>query len=177
MTELPANRASTRVATIIRAPRQAVYRACLDPDTLAAWRVPDTMTGHVEVFEAREGGRYRMSLTYQDREHAPAGKTAGHTDTFQGRFVELVPDEKIVEVVEFDAPDPRFAGEMTITTRFSDTTSGTEVSIRCEDIPAGIRPEDNEVGTKQALQKLATLLVSMITGICQGADQGNLPAA
>jgi len=38
---------------------------------------------------------------------------------------------------------------------FTDTDEGTEITVLCQDIPAGIRPEDNEMGSKQALQKLA----------------------
>jgi uncharacterized protein YndB with AHSA1/START domain len=132
MTESP--RASTQVSAIIKAARKAVYQACLDPDALAAWRVPDSMKGEVHVFEAREGGMYRMSLTYQDPAQAPGGKTSRDTDTFQGRFVEMVPDEKIVEMVVFETEDPRFAGDMKITTRFADTDEGTRVTILCENI-------------------------------------------
>ncbi len=151
-------RASTRVSRIIKAPRRAVYKACLDPDAVASWRVPDNMTAHVYVFDPREGGTYRMSLTYRDPKQSPGGKTSEDTDTFQGRFVELVPDEKIVEAIEFDSRDPAFAGEMKMTTRLVDADGGTEITILCQDLPPGIRPEDNEEGTRQALQKLAALL-------------------
>ena len=151
-------RASTRVSRIIKAPRQAVYRACLDPDALAAWRAPDNMEGRMHAFDPREGGTYRMSLTYRDRRQSPGGKTSEDTDTFQGRFVELVPDEKIVEAVTFDSSDPAFAGEMKITTSLADAGGGTEITILCQDLPPGIRPEDNEMGTRQSLRKLAVIL-------------------
>ena len=149
---------STKVSRIIKAPRRAVYKACLDPDALAKWRVPENMTAHVHAFEAREGGTYRMSLNYQDPQQSPGGKTSEDTDTFQGRFVELVPDEKIVEAIEFESHDPGFAGEMKMTTRLADGEDGTEVTMLCENLPAGIRPEDNETGTRQSLRKLAALL-------------------
>ncbi|MFL5385322.1 MAG: SRPBCC domain-containing protein [Longimicrobiaceae bacterium] len=71
-------RASTKVSRIIRAPRPAIYRACLDPDALAAWRVPDGMTARVHAFDGREGGTYRMSLTYADPADAP-GKWPSRT--------------------------------------------------------------------------------------------------
>jgi uncharacterized protein YndB with AHSA1/START domain len=150
--------ASTNVSKIIRAPRHAVYKACLDPGALAKWRVPDNMTARVHAFEAREGGVYRMSLSYRNPQQSPGGKTSEDTDTFQGRFVELVPDEKIVEAIEFESHDPGFAGEMKMTTRLADTKNGTEVTILCEGLPSGVRPEDNETGTRQSLQKLAALL-------------------
>src|SRR5450755_1387710 len=132
MTEPFVGRASTQVSKIIKASRTAIYQACLDPDALASWRVPDNMKGQVHVFDAREGGTFRMSLTYMDRERSPGGKTSEGTDTFQGRFVELVPDEKIVELIEFESQDPRFAGVMKMTTSLADTAEGTEVTVRCE---------------------------------------------
>jgi uncharacterized protein YndB with AHSA1/START domain len=148
----------TSVTRLIRAPREAVYRACLDPEALAAWRVPDNMVGHVHAFDAREGGVLRMSLTYLDADQSPRGKTSQDTDTFQSRFVELVPGEKIVEAIEFESEDPRFSGEMTITTTLADAAMGTDVTILCQGLPAGVRPEDNEMGTRQSLQKLAALV-------------------
>jgi len=44
--------------------------------------VPAGMTSHVHAFDAREGGSFRISLTYD----APAGigKTTAHTDMFYG---------------------------------------------------------------------------------------------
>jgi uncharacterized protein YndB with AHSA1/START domain len=158
MPELSAKRASTRVRTMVKAERRAVYRAFLDPHAMAAWLSPDNMTGHVHAFTAREGGRFRMTLRYQDPEHAPGGKTTEDTDTFQGRFVELVPYEKIVEVVEFKSQDAAFRAEMGLTARFVDADGGTEITILSEDIPAGIRPEDNELGCQESLEKLAALL-------------------
>jgi uncharacterized protein YndB with AHSA1/START domain len=158
MTEPTSKGASTRVSRIIRAPRKAVYEALLDRDAVASWLSPETMTGHVHTFDPREGGKFRMSLTYQDPKHSPGGKTSEDTDTFQGRFVELVPDEKIVWVTEFESQDPGFAGEMRITFSLADADGGTEVVVLCEDIPKGVRLEDNEMGSRSSLQKLAAFL-------------------
>ena len=101
---------------------------------------------------------FRISLTYKDPPQSPAGKTSEGVDTFEGRFLELVPDEKIVEVIEFESGDPGFQGEMKVTTCFAGTYEGTQVTVLFEDIPAPIRPEDNRAGTEQSLQKLAALL-------------------
>jgi uncharacterized protein YndB with AHSA1/START domain len=86
------------------APRSAIYRALLDAGAIAKWRVPDGMTSHVHEFDAREGGSFRVSLTYD----APnrRGKSAQHTDTYHGRFVKLVANEQVVEVFEFETADP-----------------------------------------------------------------------
>src|SRR6266568_2917738 len=95
---------STRVRRHINAPRAKVYRAPVDADAIAKWKVPTGMTCHVHTFEGREGGAFRISLTYD----APtaAGKTTARTDTYRGRFVELVPNERVVEVDEFETADP-----------------------------------------------------------------------
>jgi uncharacterized protein YndB with AHSA1/START domain len=140
---------STTVSKLVNAPRGAVYRACLDPDAIAKWRVPDNMTAKVHRFDDKG---YRMSLTYKD---ATPGKSGGSTDTFEGRFVELVPDEKIVEVIRFETRDASFTGEMRMTTLLTDARGGTEVTMVTDDLPPGVRPEDNEEGCRQSLAKLA----------------------
>jgi uncharacterized protein YndB with AHSA1/START domain len=158
MAETSNSGGSTQVSRIIKAPRQKVYQAFLDPAAVAAWLAPDTMRARVHTFDPREGGRFRISLTYQKAEDSQRGKTAGDTDTYHGRFVKLVPDEMIVEVIEFESQKPGFAGEMTMTVTLADVDGGTEVSLRYKNVPAGIRPEDNEAGSRQSLQKLAALV-------------------
>jgi uncharacterized protein YndB with AHSA1/START domain len=148
----------TRTSLVINASRPVVYHACVDPGMIVLWRVPNSMTGHVHEFDPRVGGRFRMTLTYHDRAHSLRGKSSENEDTCQGRFLELVPNEKIVELVEFESEDPAFAGEMKITTSFVDVGVNTEITILCEDIPAGIKPADNEQGCMESLQKLALLL-------------------
>ncbi|GAA0335546.1 hypothetical protein GCM10009087_52480 [Sphingomonas oligophenolica] len=152
-----------QVSRIIKAPRARVYAACLDPVSLAAWRVPDRMTATVQHFDPRVGGGYRMTLTYRDP-RGGKGKTTRDSDSFTGRFVELVPDTKIVEVVAFDSADPGYAGAMTITTSFEDLDESTNVTIAFDGLPPGIRPEDNETGTRQSLAKLAALLEGQAQG-------------
>lgn len=150
--------AGTRVSRVMVAPRERIYQTVLDPDLLAQWRVPDNMTARVDEFDAREGGKYRMTLTYEQADGTAAGKTTANTDSFRGRYVRLVPEEEIVEKIEFESSDPRFANEMTMTTNLRSTQGGCEVTILCENLPDGIRPEDNELGCRMALEKLARLV-------------------
>jgi uncharacterized protein YndB with AHSA1/START domain len=148
---------STEVSRVIAAPRKAIYRALTDPEALAEWRVPDGMTGDMHEFDARPGGRYRMSLTYSDPKGAP-GKTTADTDTFEGRFVKLIPDEKVIEAIIFETRAQKFAGEMTLTTTLADAEGGTLVTMLHENLPAGVRPVDNELGATMSLRKLAELV-------------------
>ena len=158
MTEASTSGGSTRVSRMIKAPRRKVYQAFLDPEAVASWLAPDTMRSRVHTFDPREGGKFRISLTYQNPEDSQRGKTSGDTDTYHGRFVQLVPDEKIVEAIEFESQEQGFAGEMRMTVLLADVEGGTEVSLLYENVPTGIRPEDNEAGSRSSLQKLAALV-------------------
>lgn len=147
---------TTRLTRHIRAPRSAVYRALLDVDALTRWRVPDGMSSVIHEFDGREGGRFRVSLTYDTP--TGTGKTTAHTDTYHGMFLRLAEDAEVVEVLEFETNDPTLRGEMTITTTLADAEGGTEVVMTHEGLPSGVAPEDNELGTRMALDHLAALL-------------------
>ena len=147
---------STRIRQVLKASRDAVYRAFLDAQAVSTWMVPTGMTSHVHEFEPREGGRFRISLTYDTS--TGTGKTTAHTDTYHGRFVELVPHERVVEVVEFESPDPSMCGEMTITITLADADGGTELIAVHDRLPPGLSAADNETGWRSSLAKLAALL-------------------
>jgi uncharacterized protein YndB with AHSA1/START domain len=140
----------------MNAPRAAVYRALLDAGAIAQWRVPAGMSSRVHEFDAREGGSFRISLSYD----APAetGKSAPHTDTYHGHFVKLVPDEQVVEVFEFETADPELRGKMTMTTTLTEAAGGTDVLVVHDGIPDKVPAADNETGTRMALANLARLV-------------------
>ena len=118
--------------------------------------VPTGMTGHVHAFDAREGGSFRISLTYD----APTGtgKTTAHTDTYHGRFVKLVTNKRVVELVEFETTDPALRGEMTITIALADADGGTDVLAVHDGLPRGVPTADNEAGWRSSLANLAALV-------------------
>ncbi|MUL84342.1 MULTISPECIES: SRPBCC family protein [unclassified Mycolicibacterium] len=144
---------STRVSGHVNAPRAAVYRALVDADAIAAWRVPAGMRSEVHEFDAREGGTFRVSLHYDSPD--AIGKSDAHTDTYHGHFVELVPNERVVETIEFESDDPALGGVMSMTTTLTDAGDGTNVSIEHDGIPDAVDPADNETGTRMALTALA----------------------
>jgi uncharacterized protein YndB with AHSA1/START domain len=146
---------STRIGWHVNAPRSVVYRLLLDAQAVSVWQVPTGMTSEVHEFDAREGGVFRISLTYD--EPTDTGKTTAQTDTFRGRFVTLVPDEQVVQIVEFETDDPDVRGEMTITYRLADADGGTDIMALHEGLPAGVPLADNELGWRMSLGKLAAL--------------------
>ena len=86
-----------------RAPRAAIYAACLDPIALAIWRAPEAMTASLHSVEPVAGGVYRMTPTYTDLNRS-AEKTTAAGDRFEGCFVELEPDVRIVEAIILSPP-------------------------------------------------------------------------
>jgi uncharacterized protein YndB with AHSA1/START domain len=154
---------ATRVSRLIRAPRPVVYRALLDPDAVQRWMVPEGMTSELHRFDPTEGGGFRISLTYDLP--TTAGKSTSQTDIFHGRFVELVPDTRVVQVVEFETDDPALQGEMTITYTLADADAaddaaagGTLVTGLHEGLPPGLDPAQNELGWSMSLGKLAAIV-------------------
>lgn len=140
---------------VIDASPQRIYRALLDPEAIAQWRPPDGMTAEIHAFDGHEGGSFRMSLTYTGPDHAVRGKTSDNVDTVLVRFVELVSDTRVVERAEFESDDPAFGGAMTIITSLTPKPDGTEVTIRCEDVPSGIPADVHEAAIASTLKKLA----------------------
>ena len=146
---------STRISRRVNAPRPIVYRVLLDPQAVATWMVPTGMTSHVHAFDVREGGSFRISLTYDSP--AAAGKTTAHTDTYHDRFVKLVTNEQVVEVVEFETTDPALRG------RDDDHDRTRRCGRRHRDprctrrVPPGLSTADNEAGWQSSLAKLAAL--------------------
>src|SRR5262249_38607083 len=114
------------------------------------------MSSHLHKFDSRQGGSFRASPTSAPPDGT--GKSARHTDTYHGRFVRLVPNERVVEEFEFETTAPAVRGTMTMTTPLSDAGDGTDVVILHQDIPDAIPPADNETGTRMALANLARLI-------------------
>ena len=147
--------ASSRNSKFIKAPQQTIYQAFTDPAALAIWLAPGNMTGVVHSFDYRLGGGYEMSLYYPSSEITAQGKTSEREDRYTARFVELAPPGKIVEAITFDTSNPAFSGKMIMEVTLEPEEGGTIVTILFKDIPTGILPEDNEIGTRSTLEKLA----------------------
>jgi uncharacterized protein YndB with AHSA1/START domain len=161
--QFPDGRGHARVDTasvVVAAKADDVYRAFSDPRALVVWLPPGGMTGRVLDYDFREGGRYRIELTYAWDVPAEVGKTTGRTDISAGRFVSLMPGKRIVQSVEFESPDDSFAGEMTMTWSFEALPAGTRVTVTAENVPHGIAKADHDTGLRASLQNLAHFLAS-----------------
>ena len=79
-----------RIERVFDAPRDRVWRAYTDPTLLTQWWGRGNRVD-IERFELKRGGHWRFV------EHGPEG-----TDGFEGRFAEVVPQERITQTFEWD---------------------------------------------------------------------------
>ncbi|MCX8571683.1 SRPBCC family protein [Aminobacter sp. MET-1] len=155
MTELRRTDTGSR---LIKASAETIYRALVDPEAVTSWRPPQGMRAEILAFEPREGGTFRMAFIYEDA--GSHGKTSDNADVFEGRFVELVPNRRVVEVIEFESDDPAFAGAMRIVTTLEPVAGDTWVTVSCEDVPPGISEDDHREGIASSLANLAAFTES-----------------
>ncbi len=148
--------AATRVTRRIAAPPAAVFRALIDPAAVGRWMVPDDMVSELHEFDARPGGRIRITLTYRDP--GIQGKTTGHSDSFHGRFVRLVPDQEVEWELRFETDDAGLAAPMTVRFQLRTAPEGTELAAVHEPLPAGVDPAANEAGWSMSIAKLQRLV-------------------
>jgi uncharacterized protein YndB with AHSA1/START domain len=142
---------SIHLHRVLRATPEKLYRAFLDPAALAKWLPPNGFTCKVHRLEAMAGGTYRMSFT---------NFSSGREETFGGKFLELVPYERIRHTDAFD--DPNLPGEMQTTISFRPVSCGTELTIVQEGIPEAIPSEACYLGWQESLTLLALLVEAVI---------------
>ena len=142
---------SVRFHRVLRASPEKVYRAFLEPDALAKWLPPHGFTAKVHHLDAKVGGTYKMSFT---------NFTTGHSHSFGGKYLELVPHERVRYSDKFD--DPNLAGDMQTTITLKKVSCGAELNIVQEGIPDVIPPEACYLGWQESLSLLAKLVEAEI---------------
>jgi uncharacterized protein YndB with AHSA1/START domain len=118
-----------------------------------AWLPPKGMTARFER-SMRPGDLYRLVLTYTDAS-GTSGKATPDSDVVEARYVDIVPDDRVVQAVDFISDHPAFAGTMLMTWEVTAVDEGTRVDIIAQDIPDGISAEDHAAGLASSLTKLA----------------------
>ncbi|MGV3760606.1 MAG: SRPBCC domain-containing protein [Actinomycetota bacterium] len=136
-----------------------VFDSLVNREALETWLPPGDMTGRFETFDPRPGGSYRLVLTYPSPEAAQA-KSTDDSDIVEVRYLEIVPNERVVQAVDFVSDLPGFAGTMTMTWAVSAENGGTRVAIVAEGVPEGISAEDHAAGLASSLDNLARFIVA-----------------
>jgi len=136
-----------RLHRVLKAAPEKVYRAFLDAAAFSKWISPNGFTCTVHHLDAKLGGTFRMSFT---------NFTNGKSHSFGGKYLELVPGEKLRYTDKFD--DPNLPGEMQVTVTLKKVLVGTDVAIEQAGVPAVIPPEMCYLGWQESLINLAALV-------------------
>ena len=144
---------SIRLYRVLKTTPEKLYRAFLEPDALAKWLPPNGFTCKVQHMDAKVGGSYKMSFT---------NFTTGQAHSFGGKYIELIPHQRIRYSDKFD--DPNLPGEMMATIELKKVSCGTELTIVQEGVPAAIPTEMCYLGWQESLILLAKLVESEING-------------
>ena len=142
-----------RLHRVLRARPERVYRAFLNPDAMAKWLPPYGFTCKVHHMDAKVGGTYKMSFT---------NFSSGTSHSFGGKYVELVPNERLRYTDAFD--DPKMPGEMMTTIVLKKVSVGTELNVTQEGVPDAIPAEACYLGWQESLTQLAMLAEPEIPG-------------
>jgi uncharacterized protein YndB with AHSA1/START domain len=142
---------TVRLHRVLRSKAERVYRAFLDADAMVKWLPPHGFTGNVQQMDARVGGSYKMSFT---------NFSTRSSHSFGGKFLELVPNQRIRHTDTFD--DPNLPGQMVTTIEIREVSVGVELSVTQEGIPAMIPPEACYLGWQESLTLLAQLVEAEI---------------
>jgi len=143
---------TVRLHRVLKTKPEKVYRAFLEPDAMAKWLPPDGFTCTVHEMDAKPGGSFRMSFR---------NFTTGSGHTFSGRYLELVPNERLQYTDKFE--DPNLPGEIRVTVTLRKVMVGTEVAIVQENLPDAIPVEACYLGWQESLRNLARLVEPDIT--------------
>ena len=143
----------------MKAPVSRVFESLVNREALETWLPPGDMTGRFERFDPRPGGSYRLVLTYANPEMSQA-KSTDDSDIIDVRYLDIVPNDRVVQAVDFVSDVPEFAGTMTMTWSVKGEREGTQVEIVAENVPEGISAADHAAGLASSLDNLASFVES-----------------
>jgi uncharacterized protein YndB with AHSA1/START domain len=146
-----------RASLLVHVDATRVFEALTQPESLVRWLPPAGMHGRFEEFDMREGGSYRLVLTYEDASDAP-GKTSADSDVSTTRIVQIVPGERVVQEIDFESDGEAFHGTMRMEWSLHPVEEGTIVEVVARNVPSGIRARDHAAGLTSSLANLSALL-------------------
>lgn len=138
---------TVRLHRVLATSPEKIYRAFLEADAMAKWLPPNGFTCTVDHLNAKVGGTFKMSFR---------NFTTGNSHSFGGKYIELVPGERLRYMDKFD--DPNLPGEIQVTVTLKKVLVGTEVNIEQAGIPDAIPPEACYLGWQESLRNLARLV-------------------
>ena len=143
---------TVRLHRVFTTKPEKVYRAFIESDALAKWLPPNGFTCSVHQMDPKPGGSFRMSFR---------NFTTGQSHSFGGKYLELVPNQRLHYTDRFE--DPNLPGEIRVTVTLKGVSVGTEVNIVQEGLPEILPVEACYLGWQESLRNLARLVEPEIT--------------
>ena len=143
---------TVRLHRVFTTKPEKVYRAFIESDALAKWLPPNGFTCTVHQMDPKPGGSFRMSFR---------NFTTGQSHSFGGKYLELVPNQRLHYTDRFE--DPNLPGEIRVTVTLKAVSIGTEVNIVQEGLPEILPVEACYLGWQESLRNLARLVEPEIT--------------
>jgi uncharacterized protein YndB with AHSA1/START domain len=138
---------TVRLHRVLKTTPEKLYRAFITADALAKWLPPYGFTCKVHQLDAKVGSGFKMSFT---------NFSTGHGHSFGGKYLELIPNERVRYTDKFD--DPKLPGEMVTTITLKKVLVGTELTVVQEGIPDAIPAEACYLGWQESLMQLANIV-------------------
>lgn len=138
---------TVRLHRVLTAKPEKVYRAFVEADALQRWLPPNGFTCTVDKLDAKVGGSHHASFR---------NFTTGQVHSFGGKYLELVPNQRLRYTDGFD--DPSMPGEMQVTVTLKQVVCGTEIEIVQEGIPDVIPTAMCYLGWQESLEHLKRLV-------------------
>ena len=138
---------TVRLHRVLATRPEKVYRAFIEADAMAKWLPPNGFVCTVHQLDAKVGGTHQISFR---------NFTTGHSHSFGGEYIELVPNERLRYTDKFD--DPNMPGQIQVTVTLKKVSVGTELNIVQEGLPDVLPLEACYLGWQQSLENLAKLV-------------------
>jgi uncharacterized protein YndB with AHSA1/START domain len=136
---------SLQIRRTFAAPREKVFRAWTDPQTLKQWFGPPGFKTTVAEVDLRVGGKFRLTL------QKPTGDVVSAFGTFQ----EIRPSERLVCNWNWDYND---IGETILTLEFLDAGGETDLILTHERFPTVEQRDEHNTGWTGCFDKLDEFL-------------------
>jgi uncharacterized protein YndB with AHSA1/START domain len=130
-----------RVTRLIRAHRDKVFAAWLQPELLRQWFCPEELTVESAEVDPRVGGRFRAVM-----------KGEGETHTVNATYREITAGRRIVFTHTWEEQD---SVETLVTVEFADKNGGTEITVTHEGFVDAEQAKGHEAGWSSTLEHLA----------------------
>jgi uncharacterized protein YndB with AHSA1/START domain len=140
----PIKSLSLEIKRLIKAPRDRVYAAWIDPAQLKQWFGPEKVQTRDLIADARVGGKFRWDLTNSE----------GEKMTCRGEYRELQPGKKVVFTWQWEDDESWENHTSIVTVELEDADDGTELRLRHEQLPNEESRDGHTRGWNSALDKL-----------------------